>query len=58
VGEIVEGKAPVLVLRHDGFNGYVSFWTGKLASEERIVGTWVDNQGQAGDFEATLQKKE
>ena len=57
-GEIVAGKPPIITLRQDGPKGLVCYYTGKRAAADRIVGTWYDNRGAAGDFEFIVEKKE
>jgi hypothetical protein len=56
-GEIVAGNPPILNLRQDGPKGLVCYYTGKRVAADRIVGTWYDNRGAAGDFEFTVDKK-
>ncbi len=55
-GEVVAGKTPLVHLRQDGPNGLTCYYTGKLVND-RIVGTWYDNRGSAGDFEMAVEKK-
>lgn len=56
-GEIVQGNPPIISLRQDGPKGLVCYYTGKRVTADRIVGTWYDNRGSAGDFEFTPEKK-
>jgi hypothetical protein len=56
-GEIVAGKPPILLLRQDGPNGLVCYYTGRRVEEGKVIGTWFDNRGAAGDFEMTVEKK-
>jgi len=56
-GEIAAGKPPVVALRQDGPKGLVCYYAGKRVADDRIVGTWYDNRGAAGDFELTVEKK-
>ena len=56
-GEIVTGKPPILLLRQDGPNGLVCYYTGRRVEEGKVIGTWFDNRGSAGDFEMTIEKK-
>jgi len=56
-GEIVAGKPPIMLLRQDGPNGLVCYYTGRRVEAEKVVGTWFDNRGSAGDFEMTMEKK-
>ncbi len=56
-GEIVPGNPPIVSLRQDGPKGLVCYYTGKRVAADRIVGTWYDNRGAAGDFEFTPEKK-
>jgi hypothetical protein len=56
-GEIVAGNPPIVSLRQDGPKGLVCFYIGKRTAADRIVGTWYDNRGAAGDFEFTIEKK-
>jgi hypothetical protein len=56
-GEIAPGMPPIASLRQDGPKGLVCYYTGKRVAADRIVGTWYDNRGSAGDFEFTVEKK-
>jgi hypothetical protein len=56
-GEIVPGNPPIVSLRQDGPKGLVCYYTGKRIAADRIVGTWYDNRGAAGDFEFIIDKK-
>lgn len=56
-GEVVAGKVPIINLRQDGPDGFVSFYTGKLVKKGRIVGTWYNTIDRSGDFELVLQEK-
>jgi hypothetical protein len=56
-GEVVAGSPPIVSLRQDGPKGLVCYYTGKRVAAERIVGTWYDNRGSAGDFEFVVEKK-
>ena len=56
-GEIAAGNPPIVLLRQDGPRGLVCYYVGKRVAAERIVGTWYDNRGSAGDFEFTIEKK-
>ena len=56
-GEVTAGTPPVVALRQDGPKGLVCYYAGKRVAGDRIVGTWYDNRGAAGDFELTIEKK-
>jgi hypothetical protein len=56
-GEIVQGTPAIVSLRQDGPKGLVCYYAGKRVSADRVVGTWYDNRGGAGDFEFILEKK-
>jgi len=56
-GEVVPGKPPIVMLRQDGPKGLVCYYTGQRVEEGRVVGTWFDNRGKAGDFEMVVEKK-
>jgi hypothetical protein len=56
-GEVVPGKPPIVMLRQDGPKGLVCYYTGQRVEEGRVVGTWFDNRGKAGDFEMVIEKK-
>ena len=56
-GEVVPGRPPIVLLRQDGPKGLVCYYTGRLIEEGRVVGTWFDNRGKAGDFEMVIEKK-
>jgi hypothetical protein len=56
-GEIANGKPPIVVLRQDGPNGLVCYYSGKRIEERRIVGTWFDNRGGSGDFDFRVEVK-
>lgn len=56
-GEVVPGTPPIVMLRQDGPKGLVCYYTGKRVEEGRVVGTWFDNRGKAGDFEMVVEKK-
>jgi hypothetical protein len=56
-GEVVPGGPPIVLLRQDGPKGLVCFYTGKRVEEGRVVGTWFDNRGKAGDFEMVVEAK-
>lgn len=56
-GEVVSGKPPIVMLRQDGPKGLVCYYTGQRVEEGRVVGTWFDNRGKAGDFEMVIEKK-
>ena len=55
-GEIVAGKPPIMLLRQDGPNGLVCYYTGRRVEESKVIGTWFDNRGSAGDFEMVLER--
>ena len=56
-GEVVAGTPPIVLLRQDGPKGLVCYYTGQRKMEGRVVGTWYDNRGKAGDFEMVVEKK-
>ena len=56
-GEVAAGKSPIVHLRQDGPGGLTCYYTGKLVANDRVVGTWYDNRGAAGDFEMAVEKK-
>jgi hypothetical protein len=56
-GEIAAGNPPIVSLRQDGPKGLICYYTGRRVAADRIVGTWYDNRGSAGDFEMTIEKK-
>ena len=53
-GEVASGKSPIVTLRQDGPNNLTCYYTGRLVSEGKIVGTWYDNRGGEGDFELSV----
>ena len=56
-GEVVPGGPPIVLLRQDGPKGLVCYYTGRRVDADRVVGTWFDNRGKAGDFEMVVEKK-
>jgi hypothetical protein len=56
-GEVVAGSPPIILLRQDGPKGLVCYYTGKRVEGGRVVGTWFDNRGKAGDFEMVVEQK-
>jgi hypothetical protein len=56
-GEVVPGGPPIVLLRQDGPKGLVCYYTGRRVGADRVVGTWFDNRGKAGDFEMVVEKK-
>ena len=56
-GEVVPGDPPIIWLRQDGPKGLVCYYTGRRVDAGRVVGTWFDNRGKAGDFEMAVEKK-
>lgn len=50
-GEVVAGAPPLVRVRQDGPRGLVCYYVGRRVAADRIVGTWYDNRGGAGDFE-------
>jgi len=56
-GEIAPGKPPILMLRQDGPGGLVCYYTGRVGEDGKVVGTWFDNRGSAGDFEMVAEQK-
>ncbi len=52
------GDTPVVSLRQEGPNGYVSLHVGRANDDGRIVGTWFDNRGMSGDFELVPEHKQ
>jgi hypothetical protein len=55
-GEVVGGSPPLVTVRQDGPKGLVCYYIGKRLAADRIVGTWYDNRGSAGDFEWVVEK--
>ena len=55
-GEVVAGTPPLVSVRQDGPRGLVCYYVGRRVAADRIVGTWYDNRGGAGDFEWTPER--
>ncbi|MEQ8785340.1 MAG: hypothetical protein RIC55_03540 [Pirellulaceae bacterium] len=53
-GQVIVGSPPVVSLRQDEQSGYTAVYSGRLVAKGRIVGSYVDNQGAAGDWSLTL----
>ena len=56
IGEIVDGKFPIVTLRQDHARGFIAFYIGKRTMEGHIEGTWFNTFGQSGDFDLILEK--
>lgn len=52
-GRFIPGSPPLVSLRQDDALGYTALYTGRLVSEDRIVGSYVDNRGSSGDWSLT-----
>lgn len=54
-GEVVSGRAPVIVLRRDDAGGYAAAHILRQTAPGHFQGTWVDNLGHTGDIQLSLQ---
>ena len=57
-GSVIAGTPPIVTLRQDDPLGYTAIYSGRLVSSDRVVGSYVDNRGFAGDWSLTLASKQ
>ncbi len=53
-GQAIPGATVLVTLRQDDRTDYTALYTGRCVSASRIVGSYVDNRGGAGDWSLTL----
>lgn len=53
-GSLLTGPVPIVTLQQDDRPHYTAFYSGRLVEPGRVVGSYADNHGHAGDWALTL----